>query len=131
MGFFGGLTGKGGGGNQTVTNVQALPPEVAAPLTAAYADFNPFQQAFNQVGAFDPQAALAGTAGLSAGEKSAITQAQSLLNTQPAFLTSAFATADSTNLRMMGADFLLVKDKTSIASSTSLPRTRFATSRAF
>lgn len=89
MGFFGGLTGKGGGGNQTVTNVQALPPEVAAPLTAAYADFNPFQQAFNQVGAFDPQAALAGTAGLSAGEKSAITQAQSLLNTQPAFLTSA------------------------------------------
>ena len=90
MGFFGGLTGKGGGGgNQTVTNVQALPPEVAAPLTAAYADFNPFQQAFNQVGAFDPQAALAGTAGLSAGEKSAITQAQSLLNTQPAFLTAA------------------------------------------
>ena len=87
MGVFGGK--GGGGGNQTVTNVQTLPPELAAPLTAAYKDFNPFQQAFNQVGAFDPQAALAGTAGLSAGEKSAITQAQSLLNTQPAFLTSA------------------------------------------
>ena len=87
MGVFGGK--GGGGGNQTVTNVQALPPELAAPLTAAYKDFNPFQQAFNQVGAFDPQAALAGTAGLSAGEKSAITQAQSLLNTQPAFLTAA------------------------------------------
>ena len=87
MGVFGGK--GGGGGSQTVTNVQALPPELAAPLTAAYANFNPFQQAFNQVGAFDPQAALAGTAGLSAGEKSAITQAQSLLNTQPAFLTSA------------------------------------------
>ena len=87
MGVFGGK--GGGGGNQTVTNVQALPPELAAPLTAAYKDFNPFQQAFNQVGAFDPRAALAGTAGLSAGEKSAITQAQSLLNTQPAFLTSA------------------------------------------
>ena len=87
MGVFGGK--GGGGGSQTVTNVQALPPELAAPLTAAYANFNPFQQAFNQVGAFDPQAARAGTAGLSAGERSAISQAQSLLNTQPAFLTSA------------------------------------------
>jgi len=87
MGVFGGK--GGGGGNQTVTNVQTLPPELAAPLTAAYANFNPFQQAFNQVGAFDPRAALAGTAGLSAGERSAITQSQNLLNTQPAFLTSA------------------------------------------
>ena len=87
MGVFGGK--GGGGGNQTVTNVQALPPELAAPLTEAYKNFNPFQQAFNQVGAFDPRAALAGTAGLSAGEQSAITQSQNLLNTQPAFLTSA------------------------------------------
>ena len=87
MGFFGGK--GGGGGNQTVTNVQTLPPEIAAPLTAAYANFNPFQQAFDQVGAFNPQAARAGTAGLSAGERSAITQSQNLLNTQPAFLTSA------------------------------------------
>lgn len=88
MGFFSGGKG-GGGGSQTVTNVQALPPELSVPLTEAYKNFNPFQQAFNQVGAFDPRAALAGTAGLSAGEKSAITQSQNLLNTQPTFLTSA------------------------------------------
>ena len=37
MGIFGGK--GGGGGNQTVTNVQTLPPEIAAPLTAAYANF--------------------------------------------------------------------------------------------
>ena len=87
MGVFGGK--GGGGGSQTVTNVQALPPELAAPLTAAYANFNPFQQAFNQVGAFDPRAALAGTAGLSAGETAAINRANSLLSNQPAFLGTA------------------------------------------
>ena len=87
MGIFGGK--GGGGGNQTVTNVQTLPPEIAAPLTAAYANFNPFQQAFDQVGAFNPQAARAGTAGLSSGEDFAIQAANSALRTQPAFLTSA------------------------------------------
>jgi len=87
MGVFGGK--GGGGGSQTVTNVQALPPELAAPLTAAYKNFNPFQQAFNQVGAFDPQAALTGTAGLSAGETAAINTANNLLSNQPAFLDTA------------------------------------------
>ena len=87
MGVFGGK--GGGGGNQTVTNVQTLPPELAAPLTAAYADFNPFKQAFNQVGAFDPQATKVGTAGLSSGEDFAIQAANSALRTRPAFLGTA------------------------------------------
>lgn len=44
-----------GGGNQTVTNVQKLPPAVEAALNAAYEDFNPFQKTFDAVGAFEPQ----------------------------------------------------------------------------
>jgi len=78
-----------GGGTQTVTNVQSLPPEIEAEVAAAYNQFRPIQSAFGAVADFNPTASLTGTAGLSAGEKSAITQAQSLLNTQPAFLTSA------------------------------------------
>ena len=80
---------KGGGGSQTVTNVQSLPPEIAGAVQAAYSKYNPFESAFGAVDSFNPTAQLTGTAGLSAGERSAITQAQSLLNTQPAFLTSA------------------------------------------
>jgi len=87
MGVFGGK--GGGGGNQTVTNVQALPPGLEAALTEAYTNFNPFSSAFEAVGAFDPQATKVGTAGLSTGESNAITAANNLLANQPAFLGAA------------------------------------------
>tara|TARA_B100001057_G_C22871397_1_gene959078 strand:+ start:13565 stop:14773 length:1209 start_codon:yes stop_codon:yes gene_type:complete len=45
-----------GSGNQTVTNVQALPPAVEAALEAAYTDFNPFQSAFEATDSFNPMA---------------------------------------------------------------------------
>ena len=78
-----------GGSNSTVTNVQQLPPALATALQDAYTDFNPFQQAFNAVGAFDPTATKVGTAGLSTGESNAITAANNLLANQPAFLGTA------------------------------------------
>ena len=78
-----------GGGSQTVTNVQALPPAVEAALAQAYSDFNPFSAAFGAVGGFDPQAGLTGTAGLSAGEQAAIGAATGALETQPSYLTAA------------------------------------------
>ena len=87
MGVFGGK--GGGGGNQTVTNVQALPPGLEAALTEAYTNFNPFSSAFEAVGAFDPQATKVGTAGLSTGESNAIAAANNLLANQPAFLGTA------------------------------------------
>ena len=77
------------GSNSTVTNVQQLPPAIAAALNTAYTDFNPFQQAFDAVGAFDPTATKVGTAGLSTGESNAITAANNLLANQPAFLGTA------------------------------------------
>ena len=79
----------GKGSNSTVTNVQQLPPELSSALETAYGNFNPFERAFSAVGAFDPQAARVGTAGLSAGETAAINRANSLLNNQPAFLGTA------------------------------------------
>jgi len=78
-----------GGGSSTVTNVQQLPPAIAAALNTAYTNFNPFQQAFDAVGAFDPTATKVGTAGLSTGESNAITAANNLLANQPAFLGTA------------------------------------------
>lgn len=45
-----------GSGNQTVTNVQALPPAVEAALATAYTDFNPFQSAFEATDSFNPMA---------------------------------------------------------------------------
>ena len=42
------------GSNSTVTNVQQLPPALATALQEAYTDFNPFEKAFDAVGAFDP-----------------------------------------------------------------------------
>ena len=77
------------GSNSTVTNVQQLPPAIAAALNTAYTDFNPFQQAFDAVGDFDPTATKVGTAGLSTGESNAITAANNLLANQPAFLGAA------------------------------------------
>jgi len=79
----------GKGSNSTVTNVQQLPPALATALQTAYGNFNPFERAFSAVGAFDPQAARVGTAGLSAGETAAINRANSLLSNQPAFLGTA------------------------------------------
>ena len=79
----------GKGSNSTVTNVQQLPPELSSALETAYGNFNPFERAFSAVGAFDPQAARVGTAGLSAGETAAINRANSLLSNQPAFLGTA------------------------------------------
>ena len=77
------------GSNSTVTNVQQLPPALAGALNTAYTDFNPFQKAFDAVGAFDPTATKVGTAGLSTGEKNAIAAANNLLANQPAFLGTA------------------------------------------
>jgi len=77
------------GSNSTVTNVQSLPPAVQLALNTAYSDFNPFDKAFDAVGAFDPTAAKVGTAGLSTGEKNAIAAANNLLKTQPDFLGTA------------------------------------------
>ena len=79
----------GKGSNSTVTNVQSLPPALSSALQTAYGNFNPFEKAFSAVGAFDPQAARVGTAGLSAGETAAINRANSLLSNQPAFLGTA------------------------------------------
>ena len=45
-----------GSSNQTVTNVQALPPAIEAALEAAYTDFNPFQAAFESTSSFNPNA---------------------------------------------------------------------------
>lgn len=45
-----------GSGNQTVTNVQALPPAIEAALETAYTDFNPFQSAFEATDSFNPMA---------------------------------------------------------------------------
>jgi hypothetical protein len=77
------------GSNSTVTNVQQLPPALATALNQAYTDFNPFEKAFDAVGAFDPTATKVGTAGLSTGEKNAIAAANNLLANQPAFLGTA------------------------------------------
>ena len=77
------------GSNSTVTNVQQLPPAIAGALNTAYDEFNPFQKAFDAVGAFDPTAAKVGTAGLSSGEDFAIQAANSALRTRPAFLGTA------------------------------------------
>ena len=79
----------GKGSNSTVTNVQKLPPALAAALQDAYTDFNPFAEAFDAVGAFNPTAQLTGTAGLSSGEDFAIQAANSALRTRPAFLGTA------------------------------------------
>ena len=79
----------GKGSNSTVTNVQSLPPAVEGSLTAAYNQFNPFSSAFRAVSDFDPTAALTETAGLSAGEMSAISAANDRLLNQPSFLSAA------------------------------------------
>ena len=79
----------GKGSNSTVTNVQQLPPALSAALQDAYTDFNPFQKAFDAVGAFNPTATTVGTAGLSSGEDFAIQAANSALRTRPAFLGTA------------------------------------------
>lgn len=78
-----------GGGSQTVTNVQTLPPEIAGAVQAAYSKYNPFESAFAAVADFDPVAVKQGTAGLSTGEKNAIAAANNLLKNQPAFLGTA------------------------------------------
>ena len=77
------------GSNSTVTNVQQLPPAVQAALNTAYTDFNPFDKAFDAVGAFDPTATKVGTAGLATGESNAITAANNMLANRPAFLGTA------------------------------------------
>tara|TARA_R100001460_G_scaffold38161_1_gene72635 strand:- start:16 stop:816 length:801 start_codon:yes stop_codon:yes gene_type:complete len=79
----------GKGSNSTVTNVQSLPPAVERSLTAAYNQFNPFSAAFGAVSDFNPTAALTETAGLSAGEMSAINAANDRLLNQPSFLSAA------------------------------------------
>ena len=80
---------KGGGGSQTVTNVQSLPPEIAGAVQAAYSKYNPFESAFGAVADFNPVATKQGTAGLSTGEQNAIAAANNLLANQPAFLGTA------------------------------------------
>ena len=77
------------GSNSTVTNVQQLPPAVQAALNTAYTDFNPFDKAFDAVGAFDPTAAKVGTASLATGETNAIKAANNMLANRPAFLGTA------------------------------------------
>ena len=78
-----------GGGTQTVTNVQSLPPEIAGAVQAAYSKYNPFESAFGAVADFNPVATKQGTAGLSAGEDFAIQAANAALRTRPAFLGTA------------------------------------------
>lgn len=45
-----------GSRNQTITNVQALPPAVEAALEQAYTDYNPFDAAFKATSEFNPTA---------------------------------------------------------------------------
>ena len=78
-----------GGGTQTVTNVQQLPPALSSALGQAYTDFNPFQKTFEAIGAFNPTATKVGTAGLSTGELDAIKAAANMLANEPAFLGAA------------------------------------------
>ena len=78
-----------GGGSQTVTNVQALPPAVEAALGQAYSDFNPFSAAFGAVSNFNPQAYSGQTmADLGGLQQSAISAAEGLAN-RPSYLTTA------------------------------------------
>lgn len=78
-----------GGGSQTVTNVQALPPAIEAALGQAYTDFNPFSAAFGAVSDFNPQAYSGQTmADLGGLQQSAISAAEGLAN-RPSYLTTA------------------------------------------
>lgn len=106
------------GSNSTVTNVQQLPPALAGALNTAYTDFNPFQKAFDAVGAFDPTATKVGTAGLSTGEKNAIAAANNLLANQPAFL----GTAQQNLGGLMGGavDTSALQDQLGMTADTSL-----------
>ncbi len=90
-----------GGGNQTVTNVQKLPPAVEEALNAAYEDFNPFQKTFDAVGAFKPQVYQGPTmAEFSPLQNAAISAAEGLME-RPAYIDqmeqtlSGFAQGDT------------------------------------
>ena len=75
-----------GGGNQTVTQVQKLPPAVEEALNAAYEDFNPFQKTFDAVGAFKPQVYQGPTmAEFSPLQNAAISAAEGLMQ-RPAYI---------------------------------------------
>ena len=106
------------GSNSTVTNVQQLPPALATALQEAYTDFNPFEKAFDAVGAFDPTATKVGTAGLSTGEQNAIAAANNLLANQPAFL----GTAQQNLGGLMGGavDTTALQDQLGLSACTSL-----------
>lgn len=106
------------GSNSTVTNVQQLPPALATALQEAYTDFNPFEKAFDAVGAFDPTATKVGTAGLSTGEQNAIAAANNLLANQPAFL----GTAQQNLGGLMGGavDTTALQDQLGMTADTSL-----------
>lgn len=70
-----------GSSNQTVTNVQKLPPAVEEALNAAYAEFNPFQKTFDAIGDFKPLVYDGPTmAEFSPLQKSAISSAEALAN---------------------------------------------------
>lgn len=109
---------KGGGGTQTVTNVQSLPPEIAGAVQAAYSKYNPFESAFGAVANFNPVATKQGTAGLSAGEDFAIQAANSALRTRPAFL----GTAQQNLGGLMGGavDTTALQDQLGMTADTSL-----------
>ena len=107
-----------GGGTQTVTNVQSLPPEIAGAVQAAYSKYNPFESAFGAVADFNPVATKQGTAGLSAGEDFAIQAANSALRTRPAFLGTAQQNLGSL---MDGAvDTTALQDQLGMTADTSL-----------
>ncbi len=108
----------GKGSNSTVTNVQQLPPALATALQDAYTDFNPFDKAFDAVGAFDPTAAKVGTAGLATGETNAINAANNMLANRPAFL----GTAQQNLGGLMGGavDTTALQDQLGMTADTSL-----------
>ena len=107
-----------GGGTQTVTNVQSLPPEIAGAVQAAYSKYNPFESAFGAVADFNPVATKQGTAGLSAGEDFAIQAANAALRTRPAFL----GTAQQNLGGLMGGavDTSALQDQLGMTADTSL-----------
>lgn len=78
-----------GSSNQTVTNVQKLPPAVEEALNAAYADFNPFQRTFDAVGAFQPEVYDGPTMADFSDLQNASLDLASTLSQQPSYLNTA------------------------------------------
>ena len=78
-----------GSRNQTITNVQALPPAVEAALEQAYTDYNPFDAAFKATSEFNPTAYDGpAMADFSALQQSALANAGNLVD-RPDYINQA------------------------------------------